>query len=32
MDIRIESLVSAIHDCREEYKLKLDALREDFKK
>jgi hypothetical protein len=32
MDIRVESLVSAIHDCREQYKHKLDALRQDFLK
>ena len=32
MDIRVESIVSAIHDCREEYQHKLDALREEFRK
>jgi hypothetical protein len=32
MDIRVESLVSSIHDNREKYKKKLDTLKDDFKK
>ena len=32
MDIRVESLVSSIHDYREECKKKLDSIKNDFKK
>ena len=32
MDIRVESLVSSIHDYRDESKKKLDLIRDDFKK
>jgi hypothetical protein len=32
MDMRVESLVSSIHDYRDECKKKLDLIREDFKK
>jgi hypothetical protein len=32
MDMRVESLVSSIHDYRDECKKKLDLIRDDFKK
>ncbi len=32
MDTRVESLVSSIHDYRDECKKKLDLIRDDFKK
>ena len=32
MDIRVESLVSSIHDYRDECKKKLDLVKDDFKK
>ena len=32
MDIRVESLVSSIPDYCEEFKKKLDSIRDDFKK
>jgi hypothetical protein len=32
MDMRVESLVSSIHDYRDECKMKLDLIRDDFKK
>ena len=32
MDLRVESLISSIHDYREECKKKLDTIKEDFKK
>jgi hypothetical protein len=32
MDIRVESLISSIHDYRDECKKKLDLIRDDFKK
>ena len=32
MDIRVESLVSSIHDYRDECKKKLDSIINDFKK
>ena len=32
MDIRVESLVSSIHDYREECKKKLDTIRDHFEK
>jgi hypothetical protein len=32
MDMRVESLVSSIHDYRDECKKKLDSIRDDFKK
>ncbi len=31
MDMRVESLVSSIHDYRDECKKKLDSITEDFK-
>ena len=31
MDLRVESLVSSIHDYRDECKKKLDSIRDDFK-
>jgi hypothetical protein len=32
MDIRVESLISSIHDYRDECKQKLDNLKDDFEK
>jgi hypothetical protein len=32
MDLRVKSLVSSIHDYRDECKKKLDLIRDDFKK
>jgi hypothetical protein len=32
INMRVESLVSSIHDYRDECKKKLDLIREDFKK
>ena len=32
MDVRVESLVSSIHDHRDECKKELDLIKEDFKK
>jgi hypothetical protein len=32
MDIRVESLISSIHDYRDECKKKLDLIRDDFKR
>ena len=32
MDMRVESLVSSIHDYRDECKKKLDLISDDFKK
>jgi hypothetical protein len=32
MDMRVESLVSSIHDYRDECKKKLELIRDDFKK
>ncbi len=32
MDLRVESLVSSIHDYRDECKKKLNLIRDDFKK
>ncbi len=32
MDIRVKSLVSSIHDYRDECKKKLDLIRDDFKR
>ncbi len=32
MDMRVESLVSSIHDYRDECKKKLDLIIDDFKK
>ena len=32
MDVRVECLVSSIHDYRDECKEKLDSIKEDFKK
>jgi hypothetical protein len=31
MDTRVESLISSIHDFRDECKKKLDLIRDDFK-
>ena len=31
MDIKVESLISSIHDYREECKKKLNTIRDDFK-
>jgi hypothetical protein len=32
MDTRVESLISSIHDHRDECKKKLDLIKDDFKK
>jgi hypothetical protein len=32
MDTRVESLISSIHDYRDECKKKLDSIRDDFKR
>ena len=32
MDTRVESLISSIHDYRDECKKKLDTVKDDFKK
>jgi hypothetical protein len=32
MDMRVESLISSIHDYRDECKKKLDLIKDDFKK
>jgi hypothetical protein len=32
MDMRVESLISSIHDYRDECKKKLDSIKDDFKK
>jgi hypothetical protein len=32
MDMRVESLISSIHDYRDKCKKKLDFIRDDFKK
>jgi hypothetical protein len=32
MDIRVESLISSIHNYRDECKKKLDLIRDDFKR
>jgi hypothetical protein len=32
MDMRVESLVSSVHDYRDECKKKLDSIRNHFKK
>ena len=32
MDIRVESLISSIHDYRDECKNRLDLIKDDFKR
>jgi hypothetical protein len=32
MDIRVESLVTSIHECRDQFKIKLDKYKTDLEK